>query len=142
MEDGPSSTSCFRRLTDCFLGARNSSCRENNLLRSLNPFYIKICSGMDPCQGTVHNMNGETDDNLLKASVDPLSSCRGLVSEGMGKGHMHVDLLTTCPRVKAHKRTRHRRRREDLWFSLAGPRWALCGAAAEFSVTPDVERGT
>lgn len=88
------------------------------------------------------DLSGETDDILLEASVDPSSACRGLVSEGMGKGHMHVDFFTTCPRVKAHKRTRHWRRRKDLWFSLLGPHWLLCRAAAEFSIGPDVERGT
>lgn len=86
-------------------------------------------------------MSGETDDILLKASVDPLSSCQGLVSEGMGKGHMHVDFFTTCPRVKAHKRTRHWRRHKDLWFSLAGPHWALCGPAAEFQHQSRCEAG-
>lgn len=68
-------------------------------------FHIKICAGLDQCQGTVHGLSGETDDILLKASVDPSSACRGLVSEGMGKGHMRVDFFTTCPRVKAHKGT-------------------------------------
>lgn len=69
----------------------------------------------------MRDLSGETDDILVKASVDPLWACRGLVSEGMGKGHMHVDFFTTCPRVRAHKRTQHWRTRKDLWFSLPGP---------------------
>lgn len=106
-------------------------------------FHIKICAGLDRCQGTVHHLSGGTDDILLKASVDPSSACRGSVSEGMGKGHMHVDFFTTCPRVKAHKRAGRWRRRTDLWFSLPGvPIGPSYRAAAEFSISPDVERGT
>lgn len=89
------------------------------------------------------DLSDETDDILLKASVDPLVSLSWVVYlRGWEKGHMHVEFFTTCPRVKAHKRTRHWRRRKDLWFSLLGPHWLLCGAAAEFSISPDVERGT
>lgn len=67
------------------------------------------------------------------------SACLGMVSEGMGKGHMHVDLLTTCLRVRAHKSG------EDA--KICGshqpvPTGALCRAAAEFSISPDVERET
>lgn len=86
----------------------------------------------------MHNLSGETDDILLKASVDLSSACCGLVSEGMGKGHMHVDFFTTCPCVKAHKRTGRWRRRTNLRFSLPGPHWPLCRAAADFSISPDV----
>lgn len=70
-------------------------------------------------------MSSETDDIFLKASVDPLLTYRGLKSEGMGKGHSHVDFFTTRPHVKAHKRTQDWRRCKDLWFSLPGPRWPL-----------------
>lgn len=94
----------------------------------------------------VHDQSGETDDILLKASVDPSSACRGLVSEGMGKGHMHVDFFTTCPRVRAHKRARHWRRRKESVVLITRSQLALlqsgcrvqhqsrCGAG---NMTPD-----
>lgn len=73
------------------------------------------CQDLDRRQVTVHGVSGETDDILLKASIDPpLSACRGLAAEGMGKGHMHVDFFTACTRVRAYKRTRHWRRHKDL----------------------------
>lgn len=97
-------------------------------------FYNAICAGLDRCQGTVHRLSSETDDILLKASIDPLSSCHGLVSERMGKGHMRVDFFTACLCVKAHKRAQRWRRCKNLWFSLPGPHWPLCRTAAEFSI--------
>lgn len=46
----------------------------------------------------MHGLSAETDDILLKASVDPiLGLLWGLATEGMGKGHMHVDFFTACP---------------------------------------------
>lgn len=61
-------------------------------------FPIKICSGLDGCQGTVHGLSAETDDILLKASVEPsFGSLWGLATEGMGKGHIHVVFFTACP---------------------------------------------
>lgn len=88
----------------------------------------------------VRDLSAETDDIPVKASVDPSWACRG-----MGKGHMHVDFFffTTCPRVKAHKRTRRWRRRKTICGShYRGPWWPLCSTAAQISFSPDVECGT
>lgn len=41
-------------------------------------FSYQACSGLDGCQGAVHGLSAETDDILLKASIDPvLGSLRG-----------------------------------------------------------------
>lgn len=125
------------------LNSQGIQAKENERVMQFEPFFnVKMCAGLDQCQGTVHELIMETDDILLKASIDPSSACLGSVSEGMGKGHIRVDFFTTCPCVKAHKRTGRWRGRTDLWFSLPGPHWPLCRAAAEFSISPDVQRGT
>lgn len=54
----------------------------------------------------------------LRRPLTPSSACRGLVTEGMGKGHTHVDFFTACPHVKACKRPPLWKRHKDLWFSL------------------------
>lgn len=47
----------------------------------------------------MHGLSAQTDDILLKASIDPPHPqlIAGLATEGMGKGRMHVDFFTACP---------------------------------------------
>lgn len=65
-------------------------------------FSYQVFSGLDGCQGAVHGLSAGTDDILLKASIDPRPRLiAGLKTEGMGKGHLHVDLFTACPHEMA-----------------------------------------
>lgn len=56
-----------------YLNSQEIQAKENELVMPFEPFFY-ICAGLDQCQGTVHDLSGETDDILLKASVDPLVS--------------------------------------------------------------------
>ncbi len=125
-----------------YLNSQQIQAKENELVTQFEPFFIsRSALGWTGAraQCTIRAVKQMTFSS--RRPLTPSSACRGLVSEGMGKGHMHVDFFTTCPRVKAHKRTRQWRRRKDLWFSLPGPQWLLCRAAAESSASVQMWSG-